>query len=52
MFVQKCTMIEIYDDIDEDFWIYDIILLEPNYFSTNDDLLEYVGAYLEILKSN
>jgi len=36
-------MIELYDDIDEDLWIDDTIPLEFDYFSTYDDLLEYMG---------
>ena len=42
-FVPECTMIELYDDIDEDLWIDDTIPLDFDYFSTYDDLLEYMG---------
>lgn len=45
-------MIELSDEIDEDMWIDHSLPLAFNYFSTNYDLLEYLGAHLELLKSN
>lgn len=51
-FVKECNLIKLYDDMDRDIWIYDTILLEFDYFNTDDDILEYMGAYLELPKSN
>lgn len=51
-FVKECNLIELSNDIDVDTWIDDSIPLEFDCFSTYDDLLEYLGAHLELPKSN
>lgn len=45
-------MIELCDEIDEYLWIDDTIPLEFDFFAIDDDILEYIGAHLELLKSN
>ena len=45
-------MVELSDDIDRDAWIDNSIPLEFDYFSTNDDLLEYLGTHSKLPKSN
>jgi len=37
-------MIEFYDYIDEELWIDCIIPLEFDYFTFDDDILEYIGV--------
>lgn len=49
-FVLECTMIKLNDHIDLDLWIDDIIPLELDYFSTDDVLLEYMGAHSKLPK--
>lgn len=44
-FIPVCTMIELCDDIDEDLWIDDTIPIEFDYFATDDDMMEYMGAH-------
>lgn len=51
-FVKACNLVELSDNIDIDTWIYNTIPIEFDYFSTNDDLLEYFGEHSKLLKSN
>ena len=45
-------MLELSNDIDEDAWIDDTIPHEFNYFSTYDDIFEYLGVHSKFPKSN
>jgi len=51
-FIKECHAIEIFDDIDEDLWLDDVIPLIFNFFNIDDDILEYMGAHLDFPKSN
>lgn len=51
-FILECNLIELCDDIDKDSWIDDTIPLEFDYFDTNNDLMEYMGAHFEFPKFN
>lgn len=51
-FVNECNLIELYDDIDRDIWIDDTIPIQFDYFNTDDDILEYLGAHLKLTKSS
>lgn len=52
IFVKASNMIELSNDIDKDIWIDTTLPLAFYYFSIDDDLLEYLGAYFELPKSN
>lgn len=45
-------MVEFSDDIDEEIWIDHSLPLAFDYFSIDDDFLEYLGAHFELPKSN
>ena len=45
-------MIELSNDIDEDTWIDNTLSLAFDYFSTDDDLIEYLRVHSKFLKSN
>jgi len=51
-FVKECNLIELSDDIGGDLWIDNTIPLEFDYFSTDNDILKYLGAHSELPKSN
>ena len=51
-FVKECNLIEFFYDIDKYQWINDTIPLEFDFFTINDDILKYLGAHLELSKSN
>ena len=51
-FIKECNLIELFDDIDEDLRLDDTTPLEFDCFSTDDDILEYLGAHSKLPKSN
>lgn len=51
-FVKACNLVELSADIDEDIWIDHSLHLAFDYFSTDDNLLEYLGAHSKFSKSN
>ena len=51
-FIKECNLIELSDDIDEDLWLNDTITLDIDCFSTDDDILEYMGAHSKLPRSN
>ena len=49
---ESFNIIKLSNNIDEDIWIDLILPLAFDYFTPNDDIVEYLGANFELPKSN